>query len=577
MTTDDDRYTPPLQDADLSNLITNLNTGERPTSAMTIGDSRFSSVEDLILEMRQNPVPKEKNMVNRLEMFSKVGVVPLAIDSQNDRLLLGINYQDKNGSVRDAAEIGVNLENEVLPYNNYINKRLELVLLDSMQFSRLSKIMRDNASGMTTTSRIQTVNPTTRDLFYEMIKQAIKNRVSDIHIEPLSAKSSRVRFRIDGSLSVANLDLTTDNYKHLVSIIKNDAKLRIDENRRPQDGSITFDEAMIKRYPRLSGYSIRVSTAPISHGEKVALRLLKEQREAYGLESLGYSNDLYLKIKNMAESPNGLVLVTGPTGSGKTTTLYSLLSHLNREDVNIITIEDPIEANLPGINQSVVNRPIGWDFGNMLRTYLRQDPDIILVGEIRDTETAKAAMEAAKTGHIVLSTLHTIDSVSTLLRLYELGVESSDLQSSLNGVVAQRLVRRICPSCRTEYNAAAELNELLNTDTFSTDQTFYRGSGMSESGPCQKCNGIGYYERMVIPEVWVLGDEERNLIGEGCKSIVKYEELAIKKGLKPLTIAGMEAVIAGKTTLDEIIRNVVKSGDLLKRKDQLIEMIKKMR
>ena len=306
MTTDDDRYTPPLQDADLSNLITNLNTGERPTSAMTIGDSRFSSVEDLILEMRQNPVPKEKNMVNRLEMFSKVGVVPLAIDSQNDRLLLGINYQDKNGSVRDAAEIGVNLENEVLPYNNYINKRLELVLLDSMQFSRLSKIMRDNASGMTTTSRIQTVNPTTRDLFYEMIKQAIKNRVSDIHIEPLSAKSSRVRFRIDGSLSVANLDLTTDNYKHLVSIIKNDAKLRIDENRRPQDGSITFDEAMIKRYPRLSGYSIRVSTAPISHGEKVALRLLKEQREAYGLESLGYSNDLYLKKKKKGEIPKGI-------------------------------------------------------------------------------------------------------------------------------------------------------------------------------------------------------------------------------------------------------------------------------
>lgn len=577
MTTPDGEYTSSPLNAGLINLMTNLSTGERPILTATIGDSRFPSMEELMQEMRKHQAYNQRDLANRLDMFLRVGMVPLVNDPHKKRLVLGINYQNGDGAVRDVGEIEMNLGTEVLPYNGYSELNPEIVLLDQTQFERLSGVVRDSTKRMSNTSRIPTVlsNPTTRDLFYEMLKQAIQNRVSDIHIEPLGNKSSRVRYRIDGSLSVADVNLTPDSHRLLVGIIKTDAKLTSYKAREPQDGVITFDDVMTAKHPELNGYSLRISTAPVNHGEKAALRLLREQQKSYGLESLGYSHDLYLKIRTMAESPDGLILVTGPTGSGKTTTLYSILDHLNNEDVNIVTIEEPIETSIPGINQSPVNRDIGWDFSKMLRTFLRQDPDIILVGEIRDTETAKAAIEAAKTGHLVLSTLHTIDGISTLLRLYELGVESSDLQSSLNGVVAQRLVRKVCPSCRIEYDAALELNTLLDTDVFSKGPLLYRRSGIVDGDPCKACNGIGYHGRMVIPEVWVLGDEERDLIGEGCKSMVRYREISIRNGLKPIGVVGMEAVVAGKTTLDEITSNVVKRSDLLKRREDLIKMMGK--
>jgi type IV pilus assembly protein PilB len=407
-----------------------------------------------------------------------------------------------------------------------------------------------------------------RDSFYAIIRTAIKDRASDVHIEQPSEGVCQIRYRIDGVLRKGSHKIR--NPRSLIVVSKTDANMDISESRLPQDGAITFEKSVATSQNIPVGYSLRVSTMPTQYGEKVVMRLLHRDKR-FDLTDLGYPQDIYQKVLQQISVPYGLILITGPTGSGKTTTLYSILQHLNTEDVNIVTIEEPIEMPLNGINQSQVNRAINWDFSSSLRNYLRQDPDIILVGEIRDGETAKTAMEAAKTGHLVLSTLHTNDAVSSLLRLYELGVANSDLQSSLQCIVAQRLVRSLCNKCKTSYDAKDDINNLLGAEVAQHFFPLYT-TPSEHKIPCLDCSDIGYKGRLPITELWVVGDQEKQMIYDGCRDYQKYLSIAMRDGMVPLVVSGIQSVLEGKTTLHEIGKHVP-IEHFLKRRDLIVEAI----
>ena len=373
-----------------------------------------------------------------------------------------------------------------------------------------------------------------------IIAEAVKRNASDIHIEPYK-KVLRVRFRIDGVLHEA----MSPQYifgPAIVSRIKLMAKLDIANRRLPQDGHINMRVGQEE-------VDLRVSTLPTTHGEKVVIRIAKKSGLGIALESLGLTGKAYEDFVNALAKPNGIILVTGPTGSGKTVTLYSALKRLNQPGVNIMTAEDPVEYDLMGINQVNVRDEIGLTFSRVLRSFLRQDPDIIMVGEIRDKETAEIAIRAALTGHLVLSTLHTNDTASSITRLVDMGIPSYLLASSIILVEAQRLVRRICEHCKKPYKPSED--ELLffglNPDH---DLTFYRGEG------CLDCGNTGYKGRTGVFEVLPITPTIRRMIVEG-RTSDEIMEQARKEGMKTLREDGLEKVKQGITSVDEVIRVTV--------------------
>lgn len=378
-----------------------------------------------------------------------------------------------------------------------------------------------------------------------IISQAINDKASDIHIEP-EAKQVRVRYRVDGVLH----DVMTPP-KHIqapmISRIKIMANLDIAERRVPQDGKIHLKHDNRE-------FDLRVSTVPTVHGEKVVMRILDKSSVMLGLNKLGFYPDTLVPFEGCVEKPYGMILVTGPTGSGKSTTLYSCLNKLNTEYVNIMTIEDPVEYQLPGINQVQANEKAGLTFAGALRAFLRQDPDIIMVGEIRDHETAKIAVEAALTGHLVLSTLHTNDSSGAVTRLIEMGVEPFLCASSVIGVLAQRLSRLICPNCKESYTPPIESIKQFGLAAFTdADISFYRGRG------CDNCKMTGYKGRMGIFEVLVVTDRIRGLILQRA-STAEVKQAAVEEGMKTMQDDGLRKVLDGHTTIEECLRVVYVEG-----------------
>ncbi len=376
-----------------------------------------------------------------------------------------------------------------------------------------------------------------------ILMSAIQKKASDIHIEPYE-KFMRIRFRIDGELrEIMKPPLKLKNA--IVSRIKIMANLDIAERRLPQDGRIKI------KIGRDREMDFRVSTLPTLFGEKVVLRLLDKSNLQLDMTKLGFEEDQLKDFKNAIHQPYGMVLVTGPTGSGKTTTLYSALSELNTDEVNISTAEDPVEFNLAGINQVNIREDIGLTFASALRSFLRQDPDIIMVGEIRDFETAEIAIKAALTGHMVLSTLHTNDAASTITRLLNMGIEPFLVASALNAVVAQRLAKRICENCKEEVQMTEALQKALldagvkpeEIDSFKV----YRGRG------CEVCDGTGYKGRVALYEVLVVSEPIKELILNGASSLEIKRE-AIRLGMKTLRRSGLNKVKTGVTTLEEILR-----------------------
>jgi type IV pilus assembly protein PilB len=378
-----------------------------------------------------------------------------------------------------------------------------------------------------------------------MLVQAIKDRASDIHIEPFE-KQLRLRYRVDGVL----YDSTAPPkglQSAIASRIKIMANLDIAERRLPQDGRFRI---------KLAGRDVdlRVSVLPTVHGEKIVMRVLDKGNLSLNLESLGLPPDDLQKFKNAIDAPHGMILMTGPTGSGKTSTLYAVLTQLNTSDVNIVTVEDPVEYQMVGVNQVQVKPEIGLTFAGGLRSILRQDPDIVMVGEIRDSETADIAVKAALTGHLVLSTLHTNDSPGAIARMVDMGIEPFLVSSSVLMVCAQRLLRKICPHCKDTLKVPADVISRLsmNHDEVSA-ATYYRGRG------CSRCKETGFLGRMAIMEVLSISNalREQILLNTSAKNL---KDTALKEGLRTLRVAGLEKAKAGLTSLDEVLR--VSGGEL---------------
>jgi len=374
-----------------------------------------------------------------------------------------------------------------------------------------------------------------------LIVQGVKDRASDIHIEP-NEKGLLIRFRIDGMLhDVRTLPNTIKSA--IISRIKILAKMDIAERRLPQDGrfQVKFGTREV---------DLRVSTIPTVFGEKVVLRLLDKSKGLIKLEQLGFIPEQLEEFKSIISKSYGIILLTGPTGSGKTTTLYAALNEVNSKDKNIITVEDPVEYKLNRINQIQIMPKINLTFANTLRSILRQDPDIIMVGEIRDAETAQIAVQAALTGHLVLSTLHTNDAASAITRLIDMDVETFLISSSVIGVIAQRLVRVICEKCKEEYIPGKDVLSGLDIKANSNGDDIiklYRGTG------CSLCKNTGYFGRTSIYELLVLDEEIKSLIiSKASSNIIK--DAAVKKGMKTLKDNGLEKALQGITTIEEVLR-----------------------
>ncbi len=379
-------------------------------------------------------------------------------------------------------------------------------------------------------------------LVNEILAEAVEARTSDVHIE-VHDSGIKLRYRIDGVLQKQPTPPEIDRFRNaIISRLKILAKMNIAEKRVPQDGRINL---------RVGGREIdvRVSVIPMLFGEGVVLRILDKSNMEFSLSGVGLVGELYENFKRLIRLPHGIVLVTGPTGSGKTTTLYSALSEIRSEDTKIITTEDPIEYHLDGINQIQVNHKVGLTFGASLRSILRHDPDVILVGEIRDLETAENATQASLTGHMVFSTLHTNDASSAFMRLSDMGVEPFLVSSTLEGVLAQRLVRLVCQECRRPHPFA---HDEVPSD-FPWDEFQERGQPLYQATGCRSCRGVGYRGRVGIFELLLVNDEIRRLSNERATSN-EIQKAAVRAGMRTLRQDGWSKALNGLTTIEEVLR-----------------------
>ncbi len=481
----------------------------------------------------------EKNLA--LPLFAVRGMLTVAISEPSNLFLLD--------EIRELTQLDVQL---VAATTRDIRKLVQTSLPDSKVFV-IDDIIEDTEQADVTlveeaiedisdVEEIAGQSPVIRLVNY-VIFHAVKEGASDIHIEPAD-RCTRVRYRIDGSL-YKSLEVPSHLLNAITSRIKIMAGMDISERRLPQDGRV---HVLLQSRP----IDLRVSTFPMSRGEKTVIRILDTRSASLKLADLGFAEDILEGLQAQIHAPNGIVLVTGPTGSGKSTTLYGCLNSIASMENNICTVEDPVEFQLPMVNQFQVQERIGLTFARALRTLLRQDPDVIMVGEIRDEETARTAIQAALTGHLVFSTLHTNDACSAVTRLINMGVESFLIGAALNGVLAQRLVRRICPKCRQSYDPPRTLRKALEKMGHG-DIEFFRGVG------CKRCRNTGYSGRIGVHELFVLDDELRELVINGA-SLSKIRSTALAHGMVTLQRDGFRKVREGITTVEEVLQAAGDAG-----------------
>ena len=386
------------------------------------------------------------------------------------------------------------------------------------------------------------------EIVNEIMVDASKRGASDIHFDPLD-DHMRIRIRIDGILH--NYATVPNSIKkNLITRIKIISGMNITESRLPQDGAI-------KATLQNTNLDLRVSCIPTNNGEKIVIRILDYSMSLAGVENLGFSDDNYKKVLEMISKPNGIILVTGATGTGKSTTVYSILQVLNKKETNIITVEDPIEMNLEGLNQVQVNSEIGLDFATVLRSILRQDPNVILIGEIRDSETAKIAVRASITGHLVLSTIHTNNSLSTIERLLDMNVERYLLSSALSGIISQKLAKMVCPHCRIKEETTPYQKKVFKLALDKDVDEIYNANPKG----CDKCNK-GYHGRVAIQEVLMINDEIRNALNEENLEKDDLNKMVYTSDVITMLQDGLLKVLDGSTSFDEIYRIIDVDDDL---------------
>jgi len=532
--------------------------------AKTLNESEFLSIEGLIKYV------SGVSGSDSSDYFRNYGFLPIEIIDDKNNLKIIVSFKG------ERRGIPVNIEDTLEQYREFIQltrsgkTKVDYLLLSDSEFDEVYKLAMNKSERELFLQQIDD-EKSAENAFYRLISAAVTRGVSDIHLEP-GTERHQVRFRVDGVLEAQDYNLNDSLFRRITNVAKTKSGMDISKKLIPQDGSARFDEVTDK-YPLLRGTNIRTSSLPTSNGEKVVLRILQSEGKLISLNQLGFPKEDYEKIRAQISNPSGLVLVTGPTGSGKTTTLYSILNELKNPEINITTAEDPIEITLEGIVQTSVDLAVGRGWGEILRGILRQDPDVILIGEVRDSETARLAMRAANTGHLVLTTLHTNDSIASLIRLYDLGVEKSQIEASLKTVISQRLVRKLCSKeeCREYYDPKEDIDE-LNLDVEGVNIKLLQPKTKVEK-ICSVCSSTGYRGRTVVPEVWVVGREERELIAEGVQSQQPYLETASKNKMDFLPVSGMKKVLSGETTIRELKR-VISLDEFSRNGSILEELIK---
>ena len=486
----------------------------------------------------------EKNLV--FPLFLIRGVLTVAVTEPSNLFLI------------DELKTLTTHEVQIVAASPKDIRRMITTLPDSKTFV-IDDIIEDNGQSEVTliesaiddisdSTEIAGQSPVIRLVNY-VIYNAVKEGASDIHIEPAD-RVMRVRYRIDGRL-YKSLEVPVHLVGAVTSRIKIMASLDISERRLPQDGRV---------HVMLDGRKIdlRVSTFPGNRGEKTVIRVLDTRSVSLNLRDLGFAEDVLEPFQASITAPNGIILVTGPTGSGKSTTLYAALNEIASMENNICTVEDPIEYHLPLINQFQVQEKVGLTFSKALRTLLRQDPDVIMLGEVRDEETARTAIQAALTGHLVFSTLHTNDAPSAITRLINMGVESYLISAALNAVLAQRLVRRICPKCRSSYEPARTMRKTLERMGYGMDQ-FFKGVG------CKRCRNTGYSGRVGVHELLLINDEIRDCIVAN-SSVIEMRRIAASYGMVTLKHDGFRKVREGLTTVEEVLQITGDTGGFNEKK-----------
>jgi len=503
------------------------------------------------VRLYENPIPPEVQQIFRADILRANAMMPFAFDPEDDRLLYVAMSDPMNMRGRDmlgilsgcrirlflatASDIMVTIDR---CYGS--GEMLEAVELYNQTEEELNLEEQVRQEDINSSPVVMMVN--------SMVEKAVRERASDIHIEA-GADRVRVRFRVDGVL------YTTSTYDRrmlsaIIARIKIISGLDISEKRKPQDGR--FSASVDRRE-----YDIRVSVLPTVYGEKCVMRLARKKALQRDKRALGFTDEEMRKFDKILRKPNGIVLVTGPTGSGKSTTLYTALSELNSDTVNIVTVEDPVEANIEGINQVQVNPKANLTFANTLRSILRQDPDIIMIGEIRDSETAAIAVQASITGHLVVSTLHTNDTASSVTRLLDMGVESYLIADSTTGIIAQRLVRRLCPRCKKLHTLLPhELDYLDMTPEEAAKATVYEPVG------CQRCNGTGYFDRIGVYEIMEITPRLRTMIARRTPA-GELREAAMEEGMNTLSSSVRRLVLEGTTSISEMQRISVEARNNL--------------
>ena len=476
------------------------------------------------------------------DIMKKYELVPFAIDENNSNILkIAMSDPMYLPAIDDVSLItGM----EVVPYfaptaqiamqiDRMFGKKQAMEAAAQYQLEHADELREEEESA----SNAEVDNAPIVKIVRTMLEQAIRQGASDIHIEPLE-RNLRIRYRIDGALREV-MDYNTTLLPAMVARVKIMSGLDISEKRKPQDGRLTLQVDNRE-------YDVRVSVLPTVFGEKTVMRLTAKDGLSREKKYLGLTPEDEERLDGILKNPHGIILVTGPTGSGKSTTCYTVLSELNREEVNIITVEDPVEANVDGVNQVQVNVKADLTFANALRSILRQDPDIIMIGEIRDGETAGIAVKASITGHLVISTLHTNSTAASITRLIDMGVEPYLIGDSVVGIIAQRLVRKLCPKCRKAREATDQEKKLLRVPA-SMPQTVYEPVG------CEDCGGIGYRGRTAIYEIMPVTAKLRNRIHDKVTAD-ELQEIAVSEGMSTLRMAAAKKVKEGITSCAEMIK-----------------------